>query len=313
MTEEKNSNFVLKLGQYLNDNGISQADIAKKIGVSPAAISQYLGGNYKADASQLEVKISQFLCLEEERNKIISLQLNFVETTQSRAGLTVLRYCHKLKKMGMIIGDAGLGKSSVVKNYAANNKHAILVSAYYGILPTNMMDRILKELGVGQDGHENSKYETVLNALKGTDKLVIIDEAQHIKYGLLEKIRSIWDTAGVGIVISGNNTVVKGMIGKQYVYFDQLFSRQAIKADLSSTITEKDIKNILRNSNMPVLAESKDIVSFLVEKANQKGHYRTVENILGMAIEMLGIEENGKLTVDHLIEASKMIINVGGK
>ena len=67
--------------------------------------------------------------------------------------------------------------------------------------------------------------------LEGTNKVIIIDEAQHLKLTALEQIRTLADPnsitgkKGVGIVLIGNTEVYTKMRGKQEARFAQLFSR----------------------------------------------------------------------------------------
>ena len=66
--------------------------------------------------------------------------------------------------------------------------------------------------------------------LKGTDKVIIIDEAQNLRFDALEELRSLSDPddltgeSGTGICLIGNSEVYSRMLGKQEAQFAQQFS-----------------------------------------------------------------------------------------
>jgi transcriptional regulator with XRE-family HTH domain len=47
--------------EFLEKNGLTQAQVARSIGMSSGAISQYLKGEYKGNIENLEKKLSDFI------------------------------------------------------------------------------------------------------------------------------------------------------------------------------------------------------------------------------------------------------------
>ncbi len=73
--------------------------------------------------------------------------------------------------------------------------------------------------------------EEVRTRLAGTNKVVIVDEAQHLKLPAIEKLRSLSDpdivtgTPGNGVCLIGNSEVYDRIRGKAQAEFAQIFTR----------------------------------------------------------------------------------------
>ena len=93
--------------------------------------------------------------------------------------------------------------------------------------------------------------------LDGTNWVIVIDEAQHLKYAALEEIRSLTDDNpmtgehGVGVVLIGNSEVYSRLQGRQQAQFAQLFSRIRMQREYTTRkVKEDDVRKLF-----PVLAE----------------------------------------------------------
>ena len=64
---------------------------------------------------------------------------------------------------------------------------------------------------------------TLVEQLAGTNRLIIIDEAQHLTKKTLEHLRSISDETGVGICFVGNEEVYSRLKGSGKADFAQIF------------------------------------------------------------------------------------------
>ena len=93
--------------------------------------------------------------------------------------------------------------------------------------------------------------------LKGTDKVIIIDEAQNLRFDALEELRSLSDPddltgeSGTGICLIGNSEVYSRMLGKQEAQFAQQFSRVRFRRRYSTA----DVKLADVEKLFPTLAD----------------------------------------------------------
>ena len=87
------------------------------------------------------------------------------------------------------------------------------------------------------------KVGDIVDKLKSSGRLIIIDEAEHLPYKSLELVRRIYDKANVGIVLVGMPKLFKNLKGEKGQYA-QLYSRVGITA-LLEPLTEEDTKSII--------------------------------------------------------------------
>ena len=145
-----------------------------------------------------------------------------------------------------------------------------------------------------------NKLELMLNIrekLEGTNKVIIIDEAQHLKLSALEEIRSLSDPnsitgeKGTGICLIGNTEVYTRMMGKQQAQFAQLFSRIRMNRYYSTRqVTPEDIQALF-----PKLAEegNKKELDFLLGISQSKWGIRGAVNVYNNAVNNEDISYEG--------------------
>ena len=108
---------------------------------------------------------------------------------------------------------------------------------------------------------ENQRTEdlslSIQEKLRNTDKVLIIDEAQNLKFLALEEIRAWVDEdpftgkPGIGIVLIGNDEVYNKMLGKQEAIFSQQFNRTRLHGRYRTVdVKKEDVSKLF-----PVLEE----------------------------------------------------------
>ncbi len=98
---------------------------------------------------------------------------------------------------------------------------------------------------------ENQRTEdlslAIQDKLKETDKIIIIDEAQNLKFMALEEIRGWVDEdpltgkPGIGIVLIGNVEVYNKMLGRQEAIFSQQFNRTRLHGRYRTTDIKREM------------------------------------------------------------------------
>ncbi len=215
-----------ELIEYMNEQGYSQADIAKRLGMSGAAISQYIHGKYPSPET-IDAKVRVMLQKEELRQQVAGVkELPFAMTGIARQVMEALEYARIKRNITVIYGDAGVGKTRAAEEWAAGKMDVVHLTAAPALgNPKSFFKYLARELRVIKSGHIDDLYLELCDRLQGSDKMIIIDEAQHLKLQTLENIRGIQETAGVAVVLIGNETVYTKMIGRHSAEFAQLFSR----------------------------------------------------------------------------------------
>jgi hypothetical protein len=108
-----------------------------------------------------------------------------------------------------------------------------------------------KKVGLCGSGSLHNLFSEAVAKLKGSGRLLIIDEAEHLKYKSLEIIRRLHDFTGIGVLLVGMPRLLGNLRGLKGEYA-QLYSRVGIKAVLTplrQTDTEEIVQAALPGSN----------------------------------------------------------------
>ncbi len=223
----------VRLLDYIRETGKSQSEIAKAIGFSSATMTGFIRNNYQGDMVEVANRIQDYLMRETQR-AISPKSPEWAPTSFAKHALTVLSFAHVNRDMGMIHGDAGVGKTMTIEHYAAEHRNVIVVTAGVDLCsPKAVMEELLNQLGKDYGGSFSSMSRQVIQLLKGSDKLIVIDEANHLNFRAREAIRKIHDQTGVGIVYCGSHDLYAQLHGKRDIIYAQLLSRIGVRRGLN--------------------------------------------------------------------------------
>lgn len=260
-----NAALQAQLDAYLSEqSGLPQSKAAAMIGVSPTALSQYRNSKYPGDVEAVESKIEEFLrtrsaAAQAEAEKAPYLSAGYVPTQRERGciqGHPVLpagaRHCGAARGRGHW-QDAGRG---AVCAGQPCQRHLHPLHPVGGTL-TAMLRQLGTALKLPATRNRLELSMAIHDRLKGTDKVIIIDEAQNLRFDALEELRSLSDPddltgeSGTGICLIGNSEVYSRMLGKQEAQFAQQFSRVRFRRRYSTA----DVKLADVEKLFPTLAD----------------------------------------------------------
>lgn len=256
MSKAYNVELQQKLEQYLEAEGLSQAKAAPILGLSTAVLSQYRRSVYdKGDIEEVEKKLEEFFRIKEEQGQNIrkaepfrSTLQGYIPTSISEAAYKMIRYCQLEKGIVVIDGDAGIGKTKAAAKFLQDNPTTTI---YLKASPStstlrSLMKMIARTLKLPETLRTDELSVSIQEKLKQTDKIIIIDEAQNIKFSALEEISRWTDEdmftgrPGVGIVLIGNVEVYNKMLGRQEAIFAQQFNRTRLHGRYRTTDIKKE-------------------------------------------------------------------------
>jgi len=216
-----------KLQAYLRESGTSQNSVANSIGVTGSVISSYLKEKYKGDVTSVEKRLERYLGLQEERQDagLADSAREVVETTAYQQIVGFLHSVQKRQRFGIAFGNAGVGKTTALRAFAAENQGLVLlVEADHGYTARTLFAELCDRLNLDQRGDLHSLLTRVIEKLSGSQRLIIIDEAEHLPYRALELIRRVRDKAEVGVVLAGMPRLLRNIKGDAN-HYAQLYSR----------------------------------------------------------------------------------------
>jgi DNA transposition AAA+ family ATPase len=202
-------------------------------------------------------------------------------------------YAQKYGDISLIYGEAGLGKTFSLRQYAKENDVIYIELRDCDKSTKGVCERILDAIGKSRRGNDRVLVNAIIDYLREHPKLIIIDEAQHLLLKAIENLRAINDATETGMVLCGNPTVYDQMHGRGQAHFAQLYSRIGIRRCIVNPDME-DIKAIFSPYEL-----NDDCLRFLHSLSLQWGGIRNCIKIFNMAQEMA--QKLGEpLSVGHL-------------
>lgn len=211
---------------YMREHNLSQSAFARKIMVSESTMSQYMSGKYP-NPETVELKVKDLLEKDQLRQQVSDVQdIAFAMTSIAMNVISTLEYARLKRTITVIYGDAGVGKTRALEEWSNGKSDVHVLTAAPALSnPKSFFKYLARELKTVRGGHIDDLYMDICDRLKGSDKVIIIDEAQHLTLKTLENLRGIQETAGIALVLIGNETIYTKMVGRQQAEFAQLFSR----------------------------------------------------------------------------------------
>lgn len=234
-----------RLTTLREQQGLTLKAISRSLGISESALSQWMTDIYRGDSDSIDQKVQAYLMQMSERLRMPKPELKFVETTIVTKTFEVARSCHLYGEMGVEYGASGLGKTWAVREYARRNPSVILIEiddrcAY----KTSFIRTLHKRVGGDGNGKQPDMIEYIIERLKDSNRLLIIDEAEKLYHDTLELLRRVHDFTGIGVLLVGMPALVDNLRGKRRDYA-QLYSRITLPCRLE-TLTLEDASAALQ-------------------------------------------------------------------
>lgn len=295
----------LKLLDYMKTSGVSQSQVAAALGISKTALSQYLADKYVGDCAKIDAKVAAFLKLQEERAQNVKLEVGFVETKTAKQILSFLGLAHVLGQQGIIYGASGLGKTTALQEYQRRNPQCVLIKPDTGYTAKVLLQEICKALGVDNKGNIHDLTERVVDALRGSGRMIMVDEAELLPLRALETLRRIHDKTGCSVVLVGMPKLLLNLKGS-HSEFKQLYGRVSMHLNLGDRVDDGDLKQVA----IETLGLGDDgLVAALSEKA--QGNMRKIAKLLENVYYLMRVNDVGfdELDVDLIDRAESFLIH----
>lgn len=233
---------IAALSEYQQKTGYTQAQIAKLLDTSKTTVSQLLNGVYPTPHTFLG-KIDQLVRLNAKK-EVAPKEPDFKETSISKKVLSAIEYAHVQRKDTVACGDAGAGKTMAALEYVRRNPNTTILIKISPTFSTKIGVAQLLAHELKIKGSNSRKIHIELRRLlDGSDKMIIVDEAQFLSIGAIEDLRCLAEECGIGLALIGNMKIMSKMTGNREEDYAQLFSRIAMPTTVfTQNITLDDIK-----------------------------------------------------------------------
>jgi DNA transposition AAA+ family ATPase len=273
---------------------------SRAMNVQETRLSQWKNGRYNGTVEPIERAAEAFLRREKEKQAANIKKAPFVMTSVAARVFEIARICHIDGEVGVATAEAGHGKTYAVKQYARMNPDVILIEADQGYTACALFTSLHRML-CSHNGREqlHDMVEDVIERLKGSGRLIIVDEAENLPTKALDLLRRVYDKAEVGILLTGMPRLEANLRGKRGE-FAQLHSRVGVHARIGA-ITEDDAASITRE----MLADSNGVYKDLYVTARKNA--RSLVLLIKRARAIARIN-SCDINADVVTSASRMLM-----
>jgi DNA transposition AAA+ family ATPase len=279
---------------------ISQAKAAQALGYSGGVISAYKSRTYNGNTKVLEEKIGAWL--KREARRLDRMEVPTAETSTMEQVRRAVTIAQDEADIAVIIGEAGTGKTTALRQYEKESHSALLIEVDPSFSKVTLINEIAHALGVEDKGGMNAVVERVIEALKGRDAVLIIDEADYLSDSSLELVRRIInDKARTGVVLVGLPRLEYKIRNLRNDH-EQLASRIGVFVKLGR-LKKADAEKIITGvwSDLP-----KETLDAFVKTAN--GSTRTLVKLMGRVHQIMGINRAEKPDADIIATAAELLM-----
>ena len=213
---------VAEILAWLEASSQTQSYLARLARLSTTTISQLLAGKYPTDPAKHLAAILAAIRTVSDRASVSSVP--YVETALYRMLEMTADRARKYGNFGVLTGYVGVGKTAAIKHYQASHEHTVLIEANPNMTAGVLLRDLLAALAAPEHRSLDGKFANVVEAVRGTTKLIVIDEAETLLPQCLHYLRRIRDKAGIGVVLVGTEKLLS-LLRVEHGQFDQIRSR----------------------------------------------------------------------------------------
>ncbi len=263
--------------EYMRKKGLSISKMARALGVERSSLSKWLNGEERKTVE--DAVIDYFEKINEEKP-----EFKIVRTRLIKLIMTHCDYARKNNDIVVIVGNAGLGKTTgLLEYYKEHPYHVIYIKVDITFTSRELLIEIAENLGIAVSGSLRAMMREVVRALKSDPKLLIIDEADLLTIKQIELLRAIHDSAGCGLVLAGLPRLAKLLLTgpSQKENLAQLYSR--VGQFLSLPVPdEEQIKEILAGMK---IRYNGNFIQKILPHTRERG-FRGMVKIVKKAVEI---------------------------
>ena len=244
---------------------------------------------------------------------------NFYKSYQFNQGLSRLDFLKQNKGFGLITGEPGAGKSSLLRYFKESLNPNLFKCVYIPLSTLTVMDfyrALCDGLGVEPANKKVTIFKQIQESIfnyatnKNITPIIILDEAQFLKNSVLDDLRIIFnfqmDSKDLAIIVLAGQTNFINQINRSN--HEALRQRISVNYHLEG-LGANEIKDYIvsrlsaAGCNEPLFAD--DCFDLLYSMTN--GHPRGINSICRMCLISAASKENKFITKEDIFNAHKEV------
>lgn len=292
--------------KMIEEQGISQKDLAKNIGYSTAAINTYLNGKYQGNTEEFESNLKQYLNLANKKKAHKKVRLQFEKTSIAQRFFNIANMCQLNSEIGLCFGPSGIGKSTAIQEYAKQNSGVLIVDTNEFMSMRDMVGQLCDclKIRIPPTGYytHNNIIASIEKKLINSGCLVVVDEAENLDPSLFRVLRKMHDRCNFsfGLLFVGTHQLHSN-ITRMRTKFEYVVNRISI-IEAFDTLTRGDVKALVNQ----IFGDCEDnVINTFCQKSNQNA--RILFSLMKRTNDILK-SSGEELNINIIQSASKWLL-----
>lgn len=242
----------------------------------------------------------------------IGTSIPYIESEDTRRILGVCQFCATEPAIGVIVGHAGAGKTTTLRQWCQGNPMALYISADVTMTTRGVLEEIANPLMINTRGSLRDVLRRLIAYLKRERRVIVIDEADVlVSYSddtvrKVEVLRPLYDQADASIILAGlprlKVFLTRGPSLKQDL--EQIYSRVRIMAELKG-LTRDEASQFL--AGYPMTEPAREML-LSTAGSHAQGGMRRLTSLLRKCIEMANASNKPFITREIVQAADSLAL-----
>lgn len=295
--------------EILKTGNMSGARLAAELNVKAVTFAAWLNGKYAGRNDLQGLLVRTGLQQRSDREKaraVVPAVRGFTMTPSAAEYLEIFAHAQHLPDIAIITGAPGLGKTSAACHYTRSALGVWKITCSPTVtVPRAVQDEFARAMGLTSRLAQHAMRHVMVQKLRGSNGLLIVDEAQHLHPSAVDELSSLHDQAGVGLVLLGNEAVLGRMRGGNGTTPRPEFAK--LSSRVGRRLTRKspragDAAALLNASEI----DDEDARELLVAISSRPGALRTMDKTLRLA-QLVAARDQVPLNTRHIDLADRSL------
>lgn len=303
--EEERAGLADRVQKLKAERNLSWEALGREMGVTYQTLQLWATGKYAGRIDRVSDAVRRYFEAGAQRQAMALdalVEPGFVPTPTADAFHALFRQAQFLPTIVSVVGAPGVGKTRAAEEYAGLSPNVWMVTALSGH-PSGrwLLEELARVMRLTERGGSQRLASVIIDRLRGSRALLIVDEANHLASATLDLLRGIHDQARCGIALVGNPRVISRLEGSRESDFAQLFRRLGGRINRQKP-TRADVDRLLLAWGV----HDDDAQQLLRAAAARPGALGGMTMTLRLA-HMLAASQHEALSAAHIIAADQQI------
>lgn len=288
--------------EWMAESGFSLGAIEKALGegYSKTTVSAFLKSTYSGDCEKVARGLNTFMEQQVQRAEVATPQ-GFIPFVVAKKMLAVCKHACDFSAVGLIVACSGVGKTMCAEFMHKSRPGSILYSVFdMERSPAAFVKELAALLGIPTHRTSPQILRAICSKLKGSNRLLIIDEAHNLSDRAMETVRNIHDATRIPIVLFSTDEILP-LINDTATNLGQMSRRVRIRYNAADDVQAHgvgpggrpvkksrdflfSVAEIEQRFAREQLRLTDDAISFLFLVANAVGH-----GCMGLAVGLVEV------------------------